>query len=86
MSVIRLTKFCVRACQQEAIRSKKREIVSELPVLQAYPFLIRSESHWLPGQRALPDVQQELFELVETVGPEFSAPVSLDLTQYLVDF
>src|SRR5574342_381372 len=39
----------------------------------------------LAGQRALPDPEQQLFELGEMPGPKLSAPFVLDVAEDLVD-
>lgn len=49
-------------------------------------FLIGYESRWLARQRALPDAGEQFFELSEILGPKLSAPLVLDVVEYVVDF
>src|SRR5204863_9109109 len=41
-------------------------------------------SRWLAGQRALPDAEQQLFELGKTLGSEHRAPFPFDVAEDVV--
>ena len=40
----------------------------------------------LAGQPALPDAGEQFFELSEMLGTKLSAPLALDVAEYVVDF